>query len=181
MLTLTTLLLAAQAVASSGVTPNVCSTSVVAPGQRPGRGTPSFSVTDTMNVELWTRVRPAVTGDHILRLKLHTPRGYLYQTLTIPIHVVDPASDEAPDERPATRVVPGFPRPLEVQTLGASGSDAGSGPRRRVVSRDQATARLPVAGTSISLGSLFGKWTVVPYLDDGTAPCGPRLVFEVRE
>jgi hypothetical protein len=71
-------------------------------------------------------------------------------------------------------VVPGYPKPLEVQAIA-------SGPRRRGEKRDTATARLPVAGTSIALGSLFGEWTVVPYIDDETAPCGPSLTFEIRD
>lgn len=172
---LTTLLLTAQALGPSALTSHVCvATSVAAPGRRAGRGTPTFSAAETLNVELRTRIRPAATGDHLLRLKLYTPRGYLYQTFTIPFRFKSAGADEKDLRGEATRVVPSFPRPLPVQTLG--------GPiRRRGRSRDQATARLPVAGTSISLGSLFGRWTAVPYLDDGTAPCGPPATFEIRE
>ena len=105
-----------------------------------------------------------------MRLKLHTPRGYLYQTITVPFRFESAGADRADEERRRRASWPGYPRPLAVQTLGEPTS-----PRRRGtdVSLDQATARLPVAGTSISLGSLFGRWTVVPYLDDETAPCGP--------
>jgi len=189
MLTLTTLLLASQALAPSGLTPQACvATNVTAAGQRPGRGTPTFSVTETLDVELRTRIRPVISGDHLLRLKLLTPRGHLYQTITIPIRVGTAVPDAAEDPLPATRVVPGFPRALAVQTLSGARSepreaalDAPTGPRRRTVSRDEATARLPVAGTSISMGSLFGRWTVVPYLDDATAPCGPPLTFEIGD
>jgi hypothetical protein len=46
---------------------------------------------------------------------------------------------------------------------------------------DRLTARLPVAGTSITLGSLFGRWTVVPFLDNGTAPCGKSRRFQILE
>jgi hypothetical protein len=178
---LTTLLLTAQALGSQALAPQVLSshvcvaTTVAAPGERPGRGTPSFSAAETLDVELRTKIRPVVTGDHTLRLKLYTPRGYLYQTFTVPFRFESPEADEEDARQNPTRVVPGFPRPLRVQTLGGSATRAST-------SQDQATARLPVAGTSISLGSLFGRWTVVPYLDDTTtAPCGPPLTFEIRE
>jgi hypothetical protein len=175
---LATLLLTTQTLAPPALSSHVCvTTSVVAPGRRATRDTPTFSVAETLDVELRTRIRPVVTGDHLLRLKLYTPRGYLYQTFTVPFRFESAEADRNDVQRQpeATRVVPGFPRPLPVQTLGA-------GPRRRGTSRaDEASARLPVAGTSISLGSLFGQWTVVPYLDDGTAPCGPSRIFVIRE
>ena len=43
------------------------------------------------------------------------------------------------------------------------------------------SALLPVAGTYIATGSLFGKWRVVPYLDDDTAPCAAPSVFELEQ
>jgi hypothetical protein len=41
-------------------------------------------------------------------------------------------------------------------------------------------ARLPVAGTSIMASGLYGRWTVVPQLDDSSEPCGPRRHFVIR-
>jgi len=187
MSTIALLLLASQAAAPSALTSNVCSaTSVVAPGKRLGRA-PSFSASDTLDLELQVRMRRVLAGDHVLRLKLLTPRGYLYQTIAVPFRFESPHKHRedkrdagsreaaAPEHGgEATMVVPGYPRPLPVQTLGRT-------PRRRRLTPDAAVARLPVAGTSISLGSLFGDWTVVPYLDDQTAPCGRPRTFEIRE
>jgi hypothetical protein len=172
---LATLLLTTQTLAPPAPSSHVCmTTSVATPGRRAPRGTPTFSAARTLDVELRTRIRPVVNGDHLLRLKLYTPRGYLYQTFTLPFRFesAKPAGEGV--ERQATRVVPGFPRPLPVQTLGTS-------TRGEANRADETSARLPVAGTSISLGSLFGQWTVVPYLDDGTAPCGPSGTFVIRE
>jgi len=193
MSTIALVLLASQAAAPAALTSNVCiATNVVAPGERRGRGAPSFSASDTLDLELRVRVREVLVGDHVLRLKLLTPRGHLYQTITVPFRFAspdpdvnrerDPGRGEAGTRKAATReggrnatmVVPGYPRPLPVQTLGAT-------PRRRGNTPGAAVARLPVAGTSISLGSLFGDWTVVPYLDDQTAPCGPPRTFKIRE
>lgn len=39
--------------------------------------------------------------------------------------------------------------------------------------------RLPVAGTTIATSSLYGRWRVVPYFDDGTRPCTAAAVFTI--
>lgn len=41
-------------------------------------------------------------------------------------------------------------------------------------------ARLPVAGTSIMASGLYGRWTVVPYLEGRQEPCGRGLSFVIR-
>ena len=41
-------------------------------------------------------------------------------------------------------------------------------------------ARLPVAGTSIMASGLYGRWTIVPQLDDSSEPCGPGRHFVIR-
>jgi hypothetical protein len=51
---------------------------------------------------------------------------------------------------------------------------AGRNGQRRV------EARLPVAGTSIMASGLYGRWTVVPQLDDSSEPCGPGRHFVIR-
>jgi hypothetical protein len=71
--------------------------------------------------------------------------------------------------------VPGYPRPLPVQTLGSAAASRDGGSPNELVSR------LPVAGTSITLSSLYGRWTVEPYLDGATGPCGPVSRFTIRE
>lgn len=44
---------------------------------------------------------------------------------------------------------------------------------RRVPAGTVATARLPLAQTAITLSSLYGTWSVVPYLDGRPAACEP--------
>jgi hypothetical protein len=41
------------------------------------------------------------------------------------------------------------------------------------------SARLPVAGTFIATSSLFGRWRVVPYIDDDPEPCAAPSVFRI--
>jgi hypothetical protein len=48
-----------------------------------------------------------------------------------------------------------------------------NGPRRL-------EARLPVAGTSIMASGLYGRWRVVPHLDDSLEACGSGRRFVIR-
>jgi hypothetical protein len=40
-----------------------------------------------------------------------------------------------------------------------------------------ATAHLPVAGTQITQRGLYGRWSLVPYLEGDLEPCGQRVSF----
>jgi hypothetical protein len=136
----------------------------------------AFSARETLDLVLRTRLRKErwLSGNETLRLKLFTPRGYLYQEITLPFYRTPQSSQERKSHPyEATRVVPGFPRPLDVQKA--------QNVRRGRRGYLQVDTRLPVAGTSISLGSLFGRWTVVPYLNNGAAPCGKPRTFVIRE
>jgi hypothetical protein len=179
------LLAASQLMAIPAPSSRTCSAiDVVAPEQRRATRKRSFSAAKTLDLELRTRLRTryGLSGDHVLRLKLFTPGGYLYQEITVPFHSDPPpwrrwwtrrqGKQEAETYQP-TRVLPGFSTPVSVQKTRQFWRG------RRYY--DQVTAKLPVAGTSITLGSLFGRWTVVPYLDDETAPCGRSRKFVIRK
>jgi hypothetical protein len=135
-----------------------------------------FSARETLDLEIRARLRRAghLSGNETLRLKLYTPRGYLYQEMTLPFYRT-PQSKKERKRNPyeATRVVSGFPQPLDVQMA----RNVRTGRKRYL----QVTTRLPVAGTSISLGSLYGSWTVVPFLNDNAAPCGQPRTFVINE
>jgi hypothetical protein len=178
------LLAASQLMAVPAPSSRTCAAiDVVAPEQRRATRKRSFSAAETLDLELRTRLRTRrqTEGDHLLRLKLFTPRGYLYQEITVPFHTDPPrrrwwTSRRNGDEDGAfepTRVLPGFSTPVSVQKTQWVWKG------RRPF--NQVTARLPVAGTSITMGSLFGRWTVVPYLDDETAPCGRSRRFVIRK
>lgn len=49
----------------------------------------------------------------------------------------------------------------------------------RKTARSPVHARLPVAGTAITNNSLYGKWSVVPYLDDSMKPCAAATTFKI--
>ena len=173
------LLAASQLAALPPPSSRVCSAvEVVAPAQKKATKKKRFSARETLDLQLRTYLKSSrrVSGDHLLHLKVYTPRGYLYQTITVPFYR-KPLQSEKPRpedlEYEPVRVVPGFPRALDVQKT----TRVRLGRKRY----DRVMARLPVAGTSITLGSLFGRWTVVPFLDDGTAPCGQSRYFKILE
>jgi hypothetical protein len=51
--------------------------------------------------------------------------------------------------------------------------------KARAPERPRLRARLPVAGTSIVTSSLYGRWSVVPYLGADGDACGRPLAFWV--
>lgn len=50
----------------------------------------------------------------------------------------------------------------------------------RARGRVDASARLPVAGTSIVTSSLYGQWTVVAHLDGGAEPVSRPSTFRIK-
>jgi hypothetical protein len=57
--------------------------------------------------------------------------------------------------------------------------EAAEGAKSRKPQRPRVGARLPVGGTSITTNSLYGKWRVVPSLDDETRPCASATAFKI--
>lgn len=160
--------------------------------QAPGLGTHPrdlrFSSREVLDLQFRARLRQNLQGDHVLRLKVFTPRGFLYQEIAVPFVGALPSPDRA--ERlarartgaaarapgpPPPRLLEGYPRPLPVQRLSPVRGD------RTALTQYELTARLPVAGTSITTSSLYGRWSVEPYLDGEAAACGPAARFTIRE
>ncbi len=125
-----------------------------------GSPDPRFSATRVLDLELLTRFADDFTGDHLLRLKLLTPKGHHYQTLTVPVATAA--------EQNARRRVAGFPRPLAVR-LADPVAGEGSAPVVAVP--------LPVAGTAIVTSSLYGRWTVEAFVDDEPAACAAAVFY----
>jgi len=133
----------------------------------------TFSSRETLDLLLRPRVRQNLQGDHLMQLKVFTPGGFLYQVITVPF--VGAAADARGNQAtPAARLVPGYPRALEVQRLVPV---RGSTTRAEYELR----ARLPVAGTSITSSSIYGTWSVQAFLDGRAEPCGPATLFTIRD
>ena len=135
----------------------------------------TFSSRDTLDLMLRPRVRHVLKGDHLIELKVFTPGGFLYQSMTVPFVG---GAVQAPDEQhaaaPQLRAVPGYPRPLKVQRLVPVRSSGR-------LTEYEVRARLPVAGTSITQSSIYGTWSVQAFLDGQAEPCGPPTRFTIRD
>jgi hypothetical protein len=132
----------------------------------------TFSSRETLDLLLRPRLRWRLQGDHLMQLKVFTPGGFLYQVITVPF-VGTVGDARATQATPPARLVPGYPRALEVQRLvpvrGATRAEY------------ELSARLPVAGTSITMSSIHGTWSVQAFLDGGAEPCGPATRFTIRD
>ena len=123
-----------------------CGVVTVRSPQAPHIRTERFSAGQILDVEFGTALRKRVPGAHVLNLRVYTPKGHLYQQLSV-------AFDGG-------------------EAVGAAA--AGASPKQ-----PRLVARLPVGGTSITNASLFGRWKVVPHLDQSPRPCGAASVFTI--
>jgi len=119
----------------------------VRPGHMPSR---VFSASRSLDLIFRTQLRRRSDGTQTVEFRVRAPRGFLYQSLAVPV----------------------TPPP----TVGPEGGNRRSAPPSSR-SRLEATATLPVAGTAITTNSLYGRWTVEPLLD-GT-PCGSARSFNL--
>jgi len=120
-----------------------------------------FQATLILDLDLEVHFAGGIPGNHLLHVKLLTPKGHHYQTLTAPI-AADPALGGS------LRRVEGYPRPLAVRVAQPARGSAGE---------TSIAQQLPVAGTSIVTSALYGRWTALPFLDQATEPCGPAAGF----
>ena len=146
----------------------------------------TYSSRQILDLQFQARLRQDLQGDHLMQFKVLTPGGFLYQVITVPF-VGSAPDDREPAARsrqgaaaraaapPPPRYVPGYPRPLDVQRLVPVVGDTAARTQYAV------KANLPVAGTSITLSSLYGRWSVQSYLDGQPAPCGPISRFTIRD
>jgi hypothetical protein len=150
----------------------------------------TFSSREVLDLRLEARLRRTLRGPHVLRFKVLTPAGFLYQVVTVPFVGTTErrpaeAGDAAPAEAVATRVEaeptraePAAATRVEPEAAAAHTEPVAAAGHTRGQS---VSALLPVAGTSITQSSLFGRWTVEPYLDDEAEACGPPARFTIRE
>jgi len=138
-----------------------CVAIAVSSPQVKGRTREAYSATHILDLRLAVQMRRRLAGRHVLELKVYTPRGHLYQTLTAPFA----------SATPRTRWIDGRPSPLAEQSPQAVGNGAG-----RLY---EVAATLPVGGTAILSNSLYGQWRVLAYLDGSPQACGTGARFEI--
>lgn len=154
---------------------NACLAVAVSSPEAPKKRGP-FSATQILDLQFGALLRTRLRGEHVMNLKVYTPKGHLYQQIDVPFRggataVGAGATAEASGQR--MRRVEGYPQPLPEQELVLVKTSVGRG--------YQVQARLPVAGTSIMTSSLYGKWKVVPHLDGSLKACGRATVFSITQ
>lgn len=125
--------------------------------------TPTISSAEIIDIDFVIGFDGPLTGDHLLELRIRTPNGHIFQTLTTPITTNAQSVGETS--------VAGFPRPLPVQLLEPESVRGRSLPSAEVP--------FPVGGTTIATNSLFGLWSVEPFLDGHSVACGEVARFIV--
>jgi hypothetical protein len=163
--------IASAASAEAQQAPSGCSAiEVTAPGLRKQPRELRFSTREILDLDFETRLeRKVQDGEHVLHVEVLTPSGFLYQDLAMPFTWGRPGRRDRDPVAPAAAVSNGVPS----QTLGHS-------PDGRGHARQSLHARLPVAGTSITMSTLYGRWTVQAFLDDHARPCSPPRVFAIH-
>jgi hypothetical protein len=126
--------------------------SVTSPQARTKPNRPSFQATKILEVQFHAEFRQRLSGDHLVEFKVYTPKGKLYQVLSVPFTGRGGARK--------ARKVAGYPRALEERDM------------RAVASKYHVTASLPVAGTWIMTSSLYGQWRVEAHIDGQAQPSG---------
>jgi hypothetical protein len=143
---------------------------VTSPQNPPRTKAVSFSATKILDLEIGALMTRKLAGEHLLEIKVFTPRGHLYQSFAVPFAA--PSGPRPTGEGPRLRQVDGYPQPLVEQAMRPVRA---GGQVRYLVG-----ARLPVAGTSIMTSSLYGSWRAEAYLDGGLKPCGPARTFAIN-
>ena len=94
------LLLVSTAAAAHGPT-GQCAVVTVRSPQAPHGTTQRFSAARILDVEFGTALRKRLSGAHVLNLRVYTPKGHLYQELSVAFDAGQPvgASDAAEEAR----------------------------------------------------------------------------------
>ena len=145
-----------------------CPTVTVSDVEKPNaQGRRRFSATRSSDLIFHVLFDSRLETEHVVTLKIFTPKGYLYRWLDVPV-----ASGKEKRSRSARRL-PGYPYPVPVRAPKTVKVGA-----RRFESVD---VSFPIAGSTIVTSSLYGRWNVEVYLDGAAEPCGRPTSFHLKE
>jgi hypothetical protein len=153
--------------AALAAAPSPCRSLTVASAEETqGKPGVKFSAAKTIDLTFRLQLDAGVTGDHVVELRVFTPRGFLYRSITAPV-----ALGAAAASSPKERAVGGYPRPQRVVRSTAAKLGAET--------VNQIELAFPVGGTDIVGSSLYGRWRVQPFLDGAADPCGGDAAFRI--
>lgn len=140
------------------------------PQQAGGAFASTFSATQVIDVDLTVLFTQGVanqlSGDHVLEVRMFTPRGNLYQSIAVPF-----SNDRSKTGQKNS--IPGYPQPVAVKVLKETTFQNG---RHYGVN-----VTLPVAGTPILNNSLYGTWTAQAFVDGERLPCSQPTSFTITQ
>jgi hypothetical protein len=149
-----------------------CSAVLVSSPQVPEPRLRWFSASQILDLRFRTTLARPLKGQHVLELRVYTPKGHLYQVLSVPFAAPVPTKP-APKRMPREPIVEG------------NGNAATNRAAEVEIDEPDPTpsldATLPVGGTSIVTSSLYGRWTVTPHLDGSLDACGPARQFRIEQ
>jgi hypothetical protein len=117
--------------------------------------TQKFSATKTQDLYFTLVLSRAALPVSQFELKIYTPKGNLYQSVSVP--VANSTGGQSPEPY---RQIPSYPHPVKVQGI--------SEVSLRAIKYPSVTSPpFLVGGTSISLNSLFGFWKAEVFLKNG--------------
>jgi hypothetical protein len=145
---------------------------VSAPGTTQPRNAkvPAFSVSGVVNLDLAVLFKPGSVnrfeaGAHVAEFRVYSPTGALYQSMSVPF-----TSDSKKKGQPQR--LDGYLRPIPTQVLGEAVAPTG---KHAMVSLP-----LAVAGSPITLNSMFGEWRVEALIDGDALTCATPAVFRLE-
>lgn len=128
---------------------------------------PATAILDVDILALFTNAQAKqMSGDHVVEFRIFTPKGHLYQSISVPF-----SADEK--LRGKKTKVKGYPREIATSVLESVRLD-----NRTYYA---VAARLPVAGTAIITNSLYGSWTAEALIDGAPLSCNDKVRFEIRQ
>lgn len=127
----------------------------------------SFSAAQSTDLIFHVIFDRSLEEDHVVTLKVFTPRGHLYRRIDVPLVSVEESGSQG------ARRLPGYPYPVPEHAPKTVKLDG-----RKYESVELS---FPVAGSAIVTSSLYGRWEVEVYLDAAGEPCGRRTFFHLRE
>lgn len=129
----------------------------------------AFSANEILDIDISVLFVPGVLnqykGSHVLDVRFFTPRGYLYQSMSVPF-----SSDAA--RKGQSETVRDYPHAIPVRVLEPVTWNNAKNYRVGV--------RLPVGGTAISSNSLYGAWTAQAFVDGEALPCSKPVKFTIN-
>ena len=135
-----------------------------------GKFETTFSATEIMDIDFYVLftvgAAQRLKGDHQAEVRINTPSGALYQSISIPF------SSET-RKAGTSRSLPGYPRPIKVEILSSVG--VGNSGNMAI------PVHLPVAGTPIVTNSLYGTWSATVFIDNETLPCAKSAQFSISQ